>query len=85
MKGTSEKKKAIDKVLLNTRRRENQALTTAVAAVRLSLNREILMRHIRAGNITTFKIGKQYRVTEAEIERIMLVGLPTLDFDQSKK
>lgn len=85
MSGKNEKRKAVDKVLISMRNQENSAMTTATAALRLSLNPEILMRHIRAGNINTFKIGRRFRITESEIDRIMTVGLPTLDFDQSNK
>lgn len=81
-KGKSDKRNAVDKVLHTMKRRENSALTTVDAALRLSINPAILRRHLRLGNVKSFKIGNQFRITESEIERIMLVGLPALNFEK---
>lgn len=81
-KAKSEKRHAVDKVLHEMKRRQNSALTTAGAALRLAINPAILRRHLRLGNVKSFKIGNQFRITEGEIERIMLVGLPALDFQK---
>jgi|GEM_PF-3255123 len=49
---------------------------TGEAAKRLGVTRMTVLRWIRAGKIRAYKIGREYRIPESEIKRILEGKVP---------
>lgn len=46
-------------------------LTLRQVGLRLGASRPVLVRLIRAGRLIAYKVGRDYRVDEAEVERFL--------------
>lgn len=53
---------------------EDKVYTLQEVADRLRVSRQTIYNHIRKGNIQAPKFGKEYRITEAQLQDILRNG-----------
>jgi excisionase family DNA binding protein len=55
---------------------ENALFTVETVAAKIAWHPESLRRAIRAGRVHAIKLGKTWRISQVEIDRITTQGLP---------